>query len=67
MRKRYVFRATKPRLYDYSAEPIHLVGLTVHEPEPVVFDTGLLDADGQPIRYEEILQPIGFVHFSEGT
>jgi hypothetical protein len=63
MRKRYVFNAsTKPRLYDYSDEPIHLAGLTVFEPEPMVFDTGLLDADGQPIRYEEIREPIGFVH-----
>lgn len=63
MRKRYVFKAsTKPRLYDYSDEAVHLVGMTVHEMEPVVFDTGLLDADGQPIRYEEIREPIGFIH-----
>lgn len=69
MRKRYVFRAvttysTEPyrSTYDYSAEPIHLVGMTVHEPEPMVYETGILDADGNPIRYEEIREPIGFVH-----
>jgi hypothetical protein len=62
MRKRYVTASKSPRLYLYDDEPIHLAGLTVFEPEPMIFDTGLLDADGNPIRYEEIKEPIGFIH-----
>ena len=62
MRKRYVTASKSPRLYSYDDEPIHLAGLTVFEPEPMIFDTGLLDADGNPIRYEEIKEPIGFIH-----
>jgi hypothetical protein len=62
MRKRYVTSRNRPRLYSYDDEPIHLAGTTVFEQEPMIFGTGLLDADGQPIWYEEIKEPIGFVH-----
>jgi hypothetical protein len=68
MRKRYLFKASHKqnlRLYDYEAEPVHLVGITVHEPELGIYDTGILDADGEPIRFEETANPIGFVLHGE--
>jgi hypothetical protein len=64
MRKRFV--VSKPRLYSYDEDPVHLAGTTVHEDEPQVVETGLLDAQGKPItRIEGQIGPIGFVHHSE--
>jgi hypothetical protein len=60
MRKRYV-SSRKTLTYDYNAESVHLVATTVFELEPMSWDTGLLDEVGNPIRYEEIRDPIGFI------
>lgn len=36
---------------------------TVHEPEPRVIDTGLLDASGNKIMAIDQMDPIGFTRF----
>ena len=65
MRKRYVTASKTPRLYSYNDEQVILAGTTVHEPEPQMVDTGILDASGQPIMFYETLAPIGFIHHGE--
>lgn len=39
-----------------------MTSLTVHEDEPEVIDTGLLDKRGNPIYRVQQLNPIGFVN-----
>jgi hypothetical protein len=63
MRKRYVTSRNKPRLYSYQDEQILLAGTTVHEAEPQIIETGLLDASGNPIFSIEAMGPIGFIHY----
>ena len=67
MRKRYVTASkAKPRLYGYQDDQVHLAGTTVHEAEPQIIETGLLDASGNPIFSIQAMGPIGFVHHGEG-
>lgn len=66
MRKRYVVTSkAKPRLYNYQDDQILLAGTTVHEAEPQIIETGLLDANGNPIFSIEATGPIGFIHHDE--
>lgn len=66
MRKRYVVTSSKkPRLYNYQDDQILLAGTTVHEAEPQIIETGLLDANGNPIFSIEATGPIGFIHHDE--
>lgn len=67
MRKRYVIASKlRPRLYSYSDEPVILAGTTVHELEPELVETGLLDASGNPIlTIENQMDPIGFIRHTE--
>ena len=67
MRKRYVVTSrSRPHLYSYSDEQVILAGTTVHEAEPQIIETGLLDANGNPIFSIEAMGPIGFIHHGEG-
>lgn len=66
MRKRYVTSRNRPRLYNYHDEQVILAGTTVHEAEPQIIETGLLDANGNPIFSIEAMGPIGFIHHGEG-
>jgi len=65
MRKRYVTASKRPRLYSYQDEQILLAGTTVHEAEPQILETGLLDAGGNPIFSIEAMGPIGFIHYAD--
>ena len=66
MRKRYVTSRNRPHFYNYHDEQVILAGTVVHEAEPQIIETGLLDASGNPIFSIEAMGPIGFIHHGEG-
>lgn len=53
---------SKPKAEFYVEEyPLVISGLTVFDPDPTPFNTGLLDSDGVPIMVQEIMDQIGYV------
>jgi hypothetical protein len=66
MARRY-FTAPKMRWSSQLDEECPDTGMayTVYEPEPVVQSTGLLDASGNQILFEDRMDPIGFTRFED--
>lgn len=48
-RKYVVFTARKAADIDHGADAEAYLSRTVHEPEPMAYNTGILDAAGNPI------------------
>lgn len=59
---------TRSRANDdwYEADASASLARTVHEPDPTPYKIGILDAQGNAIWAEDVMQPIGFVRFGDG-
>ena len=68
MAKRYIIgRLRKVRMADPDGEPDaeNYLATTVYDNSGEMIETGILDAQGNPIMARYVMERIGFVHYSE--
>ena len=71
MMKRYRYNQGTTLWYDDGNDIVNQapnnsgVSICVDELGPQLYDTGILDADGNPITFYEVKRPIGFYRIGE--